>query len=127
MTDDQQQTTTPPATDDKNPLDVLEELLRDSGGGGASGGAAAPAPSKPGELTEEELAQKRVEFEEKKAEQTVIDSEQLAKQQELLKTLKDTPQYQARVQQEEEKVEESQKAAVASDGFEITQLDHDKI
>ena len=119
MTDDQQNQATP-AADDKDPLDVLEELLKDSGGGGAP-------PAKPGELTEAELAQKRADFEEKKAEQLTADAKQLAQQQELLKTLTDTPQYKARVQQDEEKAEEDQQTGIALDGFEITQLDHDKV
>ncbi|NCN06847.1 MAG: hypothetical protein GW946_03330 [Candidatus Pacebacteria bacterium] len=129
MTDDTQQPTAAPAADDKNPLDILEELLKDSGGGGAAAGGSKPAaqPSKPGELTEEELAQKRAEFEEIKAEQNIEDAEQLVKQKELLKTLTQTPAYQARVQQEEEKVVEIKTAEEASAGFEITQLDHDKI
>ena len=128
MTDDTQQPTATPAADDKNPLDILEELLKDSGGGGAAGGSKPAAePSKPGELTEEELAQKRAEFEEIKAEQNIEDAEQLVKQKELLKTLTQTPAYQARVQQEEEKVVETKTAEEASAGFEITQLDHDKI
>ena len=124
MADDAQQT----QGDDKNPLDVLEELLKDSGGGaaGAAGGKGAEAP-KPGELSEEELEQKRQEFEQKQAEQAQVDAQQLAQQHELLKTIKDTPEYQARVQQQEEAAAESEQKQQASDGFEITQLDHDKI
>lgn len=124
MTDDQQ--TTPPATDDKNPLDVLEELLKDSGGSGSGGSQPAQDPQN-GELSEEELAQKRAEFELKQQEQQEVDAQKLAQQQELLKTLKDTPQYQARVHQEEEKEQEKEAEEQAGDGYEVTQLKHDKI
>lgn len=118
MADDAQQT----KSDDKNPLDVLEELLKDSGAGGAK-----TDPAKPAELTEEELEQKRIEFEQKQAEQAQVDAQQLEQQKELLQTIKDTPQYQARVQQQEEAAAESEQKQQASDGFEITQLDHDKV
>lgn len=131
MTDDSQSTTnTTPAGDDKNPLDILEELLRDSGGsgGGAAGGPAEPAkPEEPAEPTPEEKAKAREEIEQKMADQAVVDAQHVAEQQELLKSLKDTPQYQARVHQDQEKAENSQANQVASDGFEIDQLEHDKI
>lgn len=124
MTDDQQ--TPAPATDDKNPLDVLEELLKDSGGSGGGGAQPAQTPQN-GELSEEELAQKRAEFEQKQVEQQQVDAQKLAQQHELLKTLKDTPQYQARVHQEEEKVQEKEAEEQAADGYEVTQLKHDKV
>ncbi len=124
MADDAQ---TPPAQDDKNPLDVLEELLKDSGSGSGSGSSGGAAPAKEGELTEEELAQKRLEFEQKKADQAVVDTADIEKQKALLETITQTPAYQARVQQEEAAVEQTVKNEEAAVGFDIKQLEHDKI
>ena len=122
-------TQNPASSDDKNPLDVLEELLKDSGGSGGGGAAGDPPKPelKPGELTDEELAQRREEFEQKKAIQTAEDTQKLAEQQELLKTLTQTPQYQARVQQEADHDAASAKEEEAGEGYEVTQLKHDKI
>ena len=116
--------------DDKNPLDVLEELLKDSGGGsGAAGatGGGAEKPKEEGELSEAELAQKRLAFEQQKADQAVTDTVDIEKQKALLETIKQSPEYLARVQQEEAAVEQTAQGEEAAVGFDIKQLEHDKI
>ncbi len=110
----------------KSPLDILEELLKESGNSGASSQPTAPA-AEPGQPTEEEKAKKLEELQEKMAEQAIEDKENIAKQQELLESLKQTPQYQARVQQNEEKAQTEADKDTAGQGFEITQLKHDKV
>ena len=118
------------ADDNKNPLDVLEELLNDTPGG-AKGGGSGGDSAKPKEKTEEELAveleQKRKEYEQKHKEQKVVDDQKLVEQREAIVGIKDTKEYQARVQQDAEKKSEDEQKAVASDGFEISQLDHTKV
>lgn len=108
-------------TDQKNPLDVLEELLKDSGGAGADPKAVAD------QKTEEEKARQMAELEQKMAEQAKIDEQNIAAQQQLMESLKQTPQYQARVQQNEQKEQEKQEEETAGKGFEITQLKHDTV
>jgi len=115
------------ADDDKNPLDVLEELLKDSGGGSGAAPADPKKDLKEGELTDEELAEKRQAFEEKKAEQTKVDAEDIVQQKVLLQSIKETPEYMARVQQDQDKADSAQSNEEASAGFEINQLGHDKI
>ncbi len=104
----------------KNPLDVLEELLKDSGSAGADPKAVA-------KQTEEDKARQMEELQQKIAQQAAIDEQKIAEQQKLLESLKETPQYQARVQQEEQKVQDKSQEDSAGKGFEITQLDHDKV
>ncbi len=120
MADDTQTTT----TDDRNPLDVLEELLKNDGDAAAKGDADALAED---ERLEKERAQKRQEFEAKQVMQQDIDAQKIADQKKLLETIKNTPEYQARVQQEQQQQEETKQVAAATEGFEITQLTHDKV
>lgn len=119
----------------KSPLDVLEELLKESQakagaagqGPGAPGGMGAmePAPD-PNQPTPEQL-QLQAEMEEKLRQQAIIDQQHLEEQRVALGQIKDTPQYKARVQQDQDKVDEQQSKQSAGQGFDIKQLEHTKI
>jgi hypothetical protein len=127
------------ADDNKNPLDVLEELLNQAnsskgGANSAGGGPAAATPDeaqKAKEKAEEDLAKeleaKRLEFEKQQAEQKVDDEQKLKEHREAIIKIKDTDQYKARVQQDSKKLNEDAQKVVASDGYEINQLDHTKV
>ncbi len=117
-----------PAGDQKNPLDVLEELLKESQAkiGPPGGGKAADAPAEPAGPTPEQL-QQQAELEERLRQQAVLDQQAIEKRRIELLGLKDTPQYQARVQQDQAKADDLQSKDTAGQGFQILQLDHTKI
>jgi hypothetical protein len=118
----------------KSPLDILEEILRESkdqGGGGPAGPGQPPEPEGPvvGEdgLTDEERAAQQAEREAEKERQRQEDAAALQQQLQALKTIDQTPQYQARVAQEQAEVAADAAKDAALDGFEIFQLKHTKI
>lgn len=105
----------------QNPLDVLEELLKNKGGqtddDKAAAQVAAEQAAKEAEVARLAEAQKR----EQEA------AAKLLEEQAKLKQMNLTPEYQARVQQDEAlKAGESQKQADLS-GHEIRQLEHSTI
>lgn len=112
-----------------DPLSVLEDLLKQAGSDGGAAGAppVAGEAAVDGEKTPEEKAAAQAELEQKLAEQQQRDNEQLVAQREKMHELKNTPQYQARVQQDEEKAVEQSEHDAAGEGYEIRQLDHTKI
>lgn len=124
----------------QNPLDVLEKLLDeiDSGKGsgsqskGVAGGAQAPAGPTPEEIAakeaEEELERRRIEYEEKQAQQQVIDQQKIEEQrQALVEEMQHGTANVAREQQDKEKAEKQEEAKQAGEGFEVVQLGHTKI
>lgn len=128
---DQTQTSSTPQTavkknskGDQNPLDVLEEILNDAKNKGQKSDPNAPTP-------EQIAAQKEVE-ELKKAEALMQERQQedvqkMVEQIGELDSIKQTPEYQARVEQIEEKKQEEVSQQQAQDGYEIEQLQHTKI
>ncbi len=116
----------------RNPLDVLEELLKESQakvgapGGGLPGGGTGPVPAEPAGPTPEQL-QAQAEMEERLRQQAVIDQQAIEERRAELEQIKNTPQYQARVQQDQEKADQQQTQQAAGQGFDIKQLEHTKI
>ncbi len=106
----------------QNPLDVLEDILNDakkkSGGGD---------PDEAKKKAEEEEAQKLAEVEAAEQQQRAKDAQALKQQIAGLSAIKETPQYQARLEQDAEKQEQQQQDQADGEGFEIRQLGHTKI
>ena len=122
--DDTNQTNTPapvdPAAPAKDPLALLEELLakqKESGGA-----VAAPVPDAEAAAKEAEVAQKQAEYERIQAEAGARDAQLLAQQESKMHEIAASPQYQARVEQNESVKQEKQEHDTAQEGFEITQL-----
>lgn len=124
----------------QNPLDVLEKLLDeiDSGKGsggqskGLTGGTQTPAGPTPEEIAakeaEEDLERRRIEYEEKQAQQQVIDQQKIEEQrQALVEEMQHGTANVAREQQDKEKAEKQEEAKQAGEGFEVVQLGHTKI
>jgi len=129
----------------QNPLDALEELLAQtqassSGSGGAAGAAPgspaaqnypampeAPQDSQPSEADAEAKAQ--IEAERLLAEQAQAekDTQDIMLQRQALEEVKQTPEYQARVQQTQDDQAASEEETAVQDGYNIVQLDHKKI
>jgi len=143
MTDQTNLPTDPTAATDpsqQNPLDILEKLLQDTKSKKAASAATDPstlgaplrapvsppteaAPAVPAEepsLTEEDYERIRAEHDE--ADQVKIEEQKV-----IMEQLKQSPQYKARVQQDEEKASVDQAHQQDQDGFQIEQLDHTKI
>jgi|GEM_PF-3063221 len=122
-----------PNTPTKSPLDILEEILNDPksktpiepGTAAASvtsavpEAATQPPPAVPQLTAEEIAAQQQV--------QDQADQQALAAETAELKTIVNTPAYQARVQQAAAAQEETQQHVEATKEFEIKQLEHSKI
>lgn len=121
MTDDQANTgQNPPAQPGgKNPLDVLEEILNQS----KKEDTAQQAEAQQAAAEQAEMAQAQQEM----AAQRREDQAKIQQQLEQLKTIEDTPQYQARVEQEAAKVQEKQDSENGTKGNEIRQIQHTKI
>jgi hypothetical protein len=128
----------------KSPLDILEELLNDTKAkGGAKGKSSAALPGvNPGvpdggaadEAAEaaakaEEAAKAAEEAERQRiiAQRKLEDEQHLIAQRAAMEELKNTPQYQARVQQDQQEEEEHKQHDEAVQGYEIKQLEHKKI
>lgn len=120
----------------KSPLDILEEILNDPSKKAVQPAAAAATgapPPNPGEPVPAESAlppipqPSEAEILAQQQAQLIKDQAELITEQANLQTIVDTPAYQARVQQAAATAEESQRQALAGQGFEIKQLDHTKI
>lgn len=115
----------------KSPLDVLEDILNESKGAGGAGAdpAAAKAAAEAqvaadaAKAEAEAMAQVQADMEK----QRVEDQQQLQQQISNLSSIKDTPAYQARVAQDEEKKRQDAATASAGEGFDIVQLGHTKV
>ncbi len=102
-------------TDKKEtPLDVLDQILND-------------AQAKAMNAAEEEAEKKAKEAEEARAQQKLEDAAKIQAELANLKTVSQSPQYQAMVEQEQEKVDEKQKQEEGMDGMHIVQLGHTKV
>ena len=128
MTDDQQNTPATPMpkpaapADDKNPLDVLEDILKDAKAKGTN--QKGPSPEEIAAQQEAEALQKAQQMQ---AEHRVQDQQEILAQISQLETIKDTPEYHAKVEQEQQAQEEKADEQQAQDGFQIYQLGHKKI
>lgn len=116
----------------KDPLAVLEELLakqkQDGAGGGTAGGAGAPDAGGQAQPDAAAVAaQRQAEYERIQAESAARDAELLAAQATKMEELKSTPEYQARVAQNEEKAAEQQEQAADQDGYQIVQVQSKRV
>ena len=136
-------TTNPADPSQQNPLDLLEKLLQDAknkkgsekttAGSDDSGMPPLPAlddsvlaaSQPPAEPVAVKLTEQ--DFERIRAEHDVIDQQKIEEQKIIMEQLKQSPQYQARVRQDEDKATESQEKRDDQDGYEIEQLVHTKI
>lgn len=136
MTDDTQQSSTasqdppqPPAG--KDPLAVLEELLAkqkaSSSGGAGAGGGAGQAAAPDGPTPDQEKATQQEELKRLEAEAAAKDEALLQAHFHKFEEVKASPQYQARVAQDQAKKEEKEQRHDENEGFEIYQLETKKI
>ena len=108
------------AASTKDPLSVLEELLakqKESGGA-----VAAPTPDTEAAAKEGTVAQQQAEYERIQAEAGARDAQLLAQQEAKMHEIAASPQYQARVEQNQSVKQEKQDHDTAQEGFEIAQL-----
>ncbi len=104
----------------KDPLAVLEELLAKQQQGGVG---AAPAGPDPAVIAKEaELAARQAEYERLQAEAATRDAQLLAEQEEKMKEVTASPQYQARVDQNAAVKQEIQQTSDEQEGYEIRQV-----
>lgn len=116
----------PPA--EKSPLDALEEILRDAkakGGGGADD--KQKAEEEEAQKIKEEEEQKKAEMARQEEEQRLEDQKNLAEQIMKLKSVTDTPEEQARLQQFSQKKDNEDEKQKSADYNAIHQLGHTKI
>lgn len=115
----------------KSPLDVLEELLNEVGDKNGKPGLdkvdTKPAGPTEEEIKAQELEQKRIEYEQKKKEQEIIDAQLIQQQQAAMLSLNQTDAQKARDEQDAQKADEAQQKKSAGEGYEIDQLDHTKV
>ncbi len=111
----------------KSPLDVLEEILQENKGAGDAGGASGPTQDKGAEPEQVVDPAEQARIEQQIAQRQLLDQEQIQQQLEELRTIADTPQNQARIEQRQQEEEQHHKAALDADGHQIRQLDHTKI
>lgn len=140
---------TTPSDDKRDPLQVLEELLAErqqSVQGGDTGSSNSPnlptgstplapptplpgeppAPNIPPPIDETTKAQMEADLLLAEQAQEEKDEQEIEVQKQALENIKQTPEYQARVQQEQSDEEQSKQEQSAQDGFEIVQLSHKK-
>lgn len=108
----------------QDPLAALEELLQDSKGDGDSQQAAADKTAEEQALAEE---QEKKEIAELEAKQKQKDQEELKAQIADLKNISDTPQEQARLAQNEQRIESQNEQQTQQDQYQIRQLGHTKV
>jgi len=112
----------------QNPLDVLEDILNDAKKGrgkavamdGSAGGDASQTPEK----TDEQLLQV---VQAKGAQQQIQDEEQVKVKLAELKTVAQSSQYQAGIDQKKQAEEQQTDDAAEQEGQDIIQLQHTKI
>lgn len=110
---DPAQTPNPPKQD---PLAVLEDLLNTTQNDAAKAKAA-----------EAQAAAQNAQIAQLGAEHQAQDQQALQQQIAELAAIKDTPEYQARVQQDTAQTQANQQQSTAQQGYEIKQLGHTKI
>ena len=124
-----------PAKAQKSPLDILEEILKeadsqDAAKAGSTPSAAAPASPDPAvtpEQTAEADAAVQAQIAQQQEAQRQQDQIALQQQIEALKTISDTPQFQAAQEQHQEEQDVRDSEDVGRVGNEIRQLEHIKI
>lgn len=114
----------PVAPAQKSPLDVLEEILQQKGQPAAVPSAPQVDPAQ--QQAELEAAQ-MAEVHAMEAQKQAQDQAELAARQTELQQAKQTPAYQARVEQQSTEKQQSDAQTQAHAGYEITQLQHTKI
>jgi hypothetical protein len=97
-----------------SPLDVLDQILSD-------------AQAKTAESAQAKAAEEAHKLEEEHKQHQAADRQMLEEELERLKTVKQSPQYQARIQQDMESAMEDQEQAKNLEGNEILQIAHTKI
>jgi hypothetical protein len=105
-------TTTAPAGD--SPLDVLDKILKE-----AQDKAAASA--------EDKSAEEAKKIEEEKARQRQIDQQKLQQELANIESMKQSPQYQAMIQQKQDHVQEQEEHSEKMDGMQIMQIQRSKL
>lgn len=118
-----------PNAPQKSPLDLLEDILAD-----AQKKDSAKAEEKVEAAKNEEQAKAAADqaatdaaIEAEKEKHRLEDEALLKQKQEELKTIVDTPEYQAKMAQEEAADKQEAEEFSAGQGFDITQLKHTKI
>jgi hypothetical protein len=113
-------------TDDykKSPLDILEEILDESD---EIEKKEAEIKAKKEAQEEAAKAAEIAAYEAEVARQKQLDQERLSSQLQELKTIEQTPQYQARKEQIEDQKNQDSTNKQNSEGFEINQIDHKKV
>lgn len=102
---------TPSANASNSPLDVLDQILND-------------AQVKSAKETEEKEAAAAQKLQEDLARQRVEDQAKIQQELQEIQNMKQSPQYQAMVDQKHDVTEEKEEKAKELDGMEIVQLDH---
>jgi hypothetical protein len=119
--------TTPNQNATKSPLDVLEEILGKPGAG-LSDADRAQADQKVAEtLADQEQAKLQEQLAVEEQQQRAEDEAAILQKKQELATVTQSPEYQARVQQEQQEVQAEAAAEEALDGFEIHQIEHTRI
>lgn len=113
-----------------NPLDALEQILKEAKqkAGGANDEPTAPASEAAPELTQaDEEAARLAVIQQKANEQGEVDQEAIAQQLAALQQVATTPEYQARVSQDEQKKVTDEEKRKQADENAIIQLGHTKV
>lgn len=114
----------------QNPLAALEDLLKktqaSAGEGGLSPDPAQVAASEEAEA-KARLAQAQALAQELSAKNLEEDAQQISVQRRALEGIKETPEYQARVAQQEEATQTQTEEHDEQESYEIRQLEHKKV
>ncbi len=123
--------TTPSSANQKNPLDALEQILKEAkqkADQGKDGAVAAPDTAEPPAQTQaEEEAAKMAVIQQKAVEQGAVDQQAIEHQLAALQQVVTTPEYQARVSQDEQKKISDEEKNKHADDNAIIQLGHTKV
>ena len=111
---DSQAVPQPASTGTQSPLDVLDQILND-------------AKTKAAQAADDKAAEEAKKQEEEHLRRKIEEEKRVAAQRTELQAITQSPQYQARVQQQQEEQETLQKEAQQMDGMQIHQLGHKKM
>lgn len=119
------------AQNQKNPLDALEQILKEAkekaGQGKGEGTNTSDASEPPVQTQAEEEAAKLAVIHQKAVEQGVVDQQAIEQQLSALQQVVATPEYQARVSQDEQKKVTDDEKSKHADANAIIQLGHTKV
>lgn len=104
---------TPASDAGKSPLDVLDQILKD-------------AQSKAKDAVDEKVAEDQKAAEEERNRQRELDAQKVKEELQNIEKVKETPQYQAMIDQRNEEVEKKKDYEEKMDGMQIYQLKRDK-